>query len=104
MSPKGPTRLKLDPSALAMYTEWVVVCQKGPCAAATATWGPSGDQLTESEEKTTAVAVPGGVSLVKPLPSAPTTNRSWGALSLVWFFASGWKYRSLEPSGEDWIG
>ena len=81
-----------------------MVSQKGPCAAATATWVPPGDQLTESYEWTTAVVVPGGVSLVKALPSAPMTNRSCGALSLVWFLASGWKYSSLEPSGEDSIG
>ncbi len=50
------------------------------------------------------MVVPFGVNLVKPLPSAPTTNRSCGALSLVSFLASGRKNRSLEPSGEDWIG
>ncbi len=51
-----------------------------------------------------AVVVPRGVTLVRPLPLAPTTNRSCGALSLVSFFASGRKKRSLEPSGEDATG
>ena len=104
MLPKGPTRLKLDPSALATYTEWTVVRKNGPFAAATASCLLSGDQLAESKEKTTAVVFPGGVSLVSRLPSALTTNASCGALSLVSSFASGRKKRILLPSGEDWIG
>jgi hypothetical protein len=95
--------VKLDPSALAIYTERAWLSQKGPVTAAKATSVPSGDQLAEPPG-TKAEVVPRGVSLVKLLPFDQTTNRSCGALSLVSFLASGWKNRSLEPSGEDAMG
>src|SRR4051812_1175463 len=104
MSPRGPIRLRPDPSDRPTYTDREMLVQNGPFASAIATLLPSGDQLTASPEKTKAVVVPGGVSFVRPLPSAPTTNASCGALSPVSPFASGRKKMSLEPSGEDLTG
>src|SRR3954470_10881441 len=74
--------------------------QKGPRAAAIARCLLSGDQVAVAAPNANAVVAPGGVSRVRWVPSASTTNASCGALSLVSPLALGRKKRNFRPLGE----